>query len=128
MYVNVFGSVYVVADCSDAVSVSYSVTGCINGNAVISINDADVANDDVPANWDALDAVYELKDDVDTNEPVSIVTPPIKNDAVAANDAVPCNDPVIPAVTSSDPVMFDDPSEKNPFFMRNSFIAFPYPS
>lgn len=88
MYVNAFGSVYVVADCSDAVSVSYSVMGWINGNAAISINDADVAN-----------------------------------------DAVPCNDPVIPAVTSSDPVMFDDPSEKNPFFMRNSFaIAFPYPS
>jgi hypothetical protein len=45
-----------------------------------------------------------------------------------ANDAVPKSDPVIPAVTFSDPVMFDGPSEKKPFFILNSFaISFPYP-
>lgn len=63
---------------------------------------------------------------------VTVVAAPARYDAVTANDAdvaVPCNEPVIPAVTSSEPVILDDPSEKNPFIMRNSFaIAFPYPS
>jgi hypothetical protein len=47
---------------------------------------------------------------------------------VVANEAVPCSEPVIPADTLSDPVILDDPSEKNPFFILNSFgISFPYP-
>jgi hypothetical protein len=47
---------------------------------------------------------------------------------VVANEAVPKSEPVIPAVTINDPVTLDDPSEKNPFFILNSFgISFPYP-
>ena len=48
--------------------------------------------------------------------------------ADVAYEAVPNKDPVIPADTLSDPVMFESPSEKNPFFILNSFaISFPYP-
>jgi hypothetical protein len=37
-------------------------------------------------------------------------------------------EPVIVEETESDPVILDDPSEKNPFFILNSFaISFPYP-
>jgi len=49
--------------------------------------------------------------------------------AFCAQDAVPNNDPVIPAVTLSEPVMLELPCEKYPFFIMNSFaIPFPYPS
>jgi hypothetical protein len=42
---------------------------------------------------------------------------------------VNCADEAVTVVdTVNEPVMLDDPSEKNPFFMRNSFgISFPYP-
>jgi hypothetical protein len=56
----------------------------------------------------------------------------VKNDAevaFCAQDAVPNNDPVIPAVTVNEPVILELPCEKYPFFIMNSFaIPFPYPS
>ena len=45
IYVNAFGNIYVEFACIDAVIVSYSVTGCISGNAAISIYDAVAAYD-----------------------------------------------------------------------------------
>jgi hypothetical protein len=54
--------------------------------------------------------------------------PPPPPATAKANEAVPKSEPVIPADTLSDPVIFEDPSEKNPFFILNSFgISFPYP-
>jgi hypothetical protein len=44
--------------------------------------------------------------------------------AFCAHDAVPNNDPVIPAVTLSEPVMLELPCEKYPFFIMNSFAIY----
>jgi hypothetical protein len=72
---------------------------------------------------------------VTMSEPVICAEPvngkldaPATYEAVKANDDVPCNEPVIPAVTESDPVISELPCERYPFLIMNSFgISFPYP-
>jgi hypothetical protein len=65
--------------------------------------------------------------------PLNVAPPPTLGaqealNAWVANEAVPNNDPVIPAVTVSDPVTSLLPCERNPFFIMNSFAtSFPYP-
>jgi hypothetical protein len=71
---------------------------------------------------------------VTVNEPEMIALPVYGNvgvpappgayealNAFVANEAVPCNEPVIPAVTFNDPVICELPSERYPFFILNSF-------
>ena len=76
---------------------------------------------------------------VTSKDPVSVEPPPPFNayEAVKAyeeeidvleKDAVPNNEPVIPAVTESEPVTSEFPVERKPFFILNSFaISFHCP-
>jgi hypothetical protein len=55
----------------------------------------------------------------------------VAKEALVANEALvtvpdPLKDPVMPSVTISEPVIFEFPCEKNPFFIKNSF-AMPFP-
>jgi hypothetical protein len=71
----------------------------------------------------------ELLTAFNTYEAVCAVTIYDEVMALLDHDAVPCKDAVTPAVTVNDPVTFELPCEKYPFFIMNSFaIPFPYPS
>jgi hypothetical protein len=78
----------------------------------------------------ANEAVNAYEEEIDVLANDAVVT----KDAVATLDAdmaklaVPSNEPVIPAVTESEPVTSEFPVERNPFFILNSFaISFHYP-
>jgi hypothetical protein len=81
--------------------------------------DAVRANDEVPANCEVFDPVYELKEDVVTNDPVLIVVPAFNaKDAVNANEAVPSNCEVFDPVyelkedgVTNDPVFTVGPAD-----------------
>ena len=51
-------------------------------------------------------------------------TYPLRYDAVVANDAVPNNEPVIPLVTLSDPVIVELFWAISPFLAKNSFAIY----
>jgi hypothetical protein len=101
-----------------------------------------VSVDPPPPPFKAKEAVkaYEAeidvvaKDDDMVNDAVLALDADTANEAVATLDAdmaklaVPSSEPVIPAVTESDPVTSEFPVERKPFFILNSFaISFHCP-
>jgi hypothetical protein len=65
-----------------------------------------------------IDAAYEALNAYEALVTVPTTLEAVTNEAVVA---VPCNDPVMPPVTIRDPVICELPSERNPFFILNSF-------
>ena len=86
------------------------------------------AKDAVKAYEAEIDVV--AKDDDMVNDDVLALEADTANEAVAtleadmAKLAVPSSEPVIPAVTESDPVTSEFPVERKPFFILNSFIFY----